>query len=315
VRAELHVGDDLPPRYRKGIFKKPRSYPAWVCFDAPGARATPDIEALGGLNMSVKLMQVPGLKLLDDEKHTQDLLGNSAPTSLAGTVVDRARLEQQRREQTPLHYFLDPRRPRIFELLVHALYGQPVASPLECRYHSGAPFLIGQGQAMQYSMRPRAVTCSPMPSLPANLPARSLRDTMVDTLARGEVLFDLLIQVQTDPRAMPIENAAVRWPERLSPWLMAGTLRIFQQRFDTPAQRQFARELRFTPWHAVPEHRPLGSLNRARRLLYEECFKASPLGPQHPHVHREPTGDERLEEPRLNRRHSLRCAASEPPQA
>ena len=31
-----------------------------------------------------------------------------------------------------------------------------VTSPLECRYYGAAPFLLGQGQAMQYSLRPRA---------------------------------------------------------------------------------------------------------------------------------------------------------------
>jgi len=28
-------------------------------------------------------------------------------------------------------------------------------------------------------------------------------------------------------------------------------------------------QLSFTPWHSLPEHQPLGSINRARRVIYE----------------------------------------------
>jgi hypothetical protein len=27
--------------------------------------------------------------------------------------------------------------------------------------------------------------------------------------------------------------------------------------------------LSFTPWHALPEHRPLGGINRARKVIYD----------------------------------------------
>ena len=54
---------------------------------APGcgsrARArtcTPDIDDVGFMSMSIKLMDVAGPKLLDDEKLTQDMLGVSTPT-------------------------------------------------------------------------------------------------------------------------------------------------------------------------------------------------------------------------------------------
>lgn len=30
-----------------------------------------------------------------------------------------------------------------------------------------------------------------------------------------------------------------------------------------------ADNLAFTPWHALPEHRPLGNMNRTRRVVYE----------------------------------------------
>jgi hypothetical protein len=295
LRAELSVSEGLPRRYRKGIFAKPRRFPAWVCFSGPGPESLPDIQALGGPRMSVKLMQVPGRKLLDDEKHTQDLCGISTPTSPAPTVLDSVQLEAQRRARTPLYYFLDPRRQHLLELLLLALYEDLVTSPLECRYYGAAPFLLGQGQAMQYSLRPRAITRTPIPELRRSPPDHYLRQAMQRTLAAGEVSFDLLIQVQTDAHAMPIEDAGVRWPERLSPWLTAATLRFPQQEFDGLAQRQFAKALRFTPWHALPEHRPLGNQNRALRRLYLEQLELERRSSAPP-PRVEPTGDEVFDE-------------------
>ena len=77
-----------------------------------------------------------------------------------------------------------------------------------------------------------------------------------------------MLQLQTDAFRMPIENASVRWPEKLSPFVPAARLHIPSQRFDSPEQLAFANVLSYTPWHAVPEHRPLGNQSRARRRMY-----------------------------------------------
>jgi hypothetical protein len=92
---------------------------------------------------------------------------------------------------------------------------------------------------------------------------------MVATLMREDVEFDIRLQKQTDPHLMPIENAAVLWPEKLSPRQSVATLRIPKQKFDSPAQMDFARSLSYNPWHCIAEHRPLGNQSRARRRMYE----------------------------------------------
>ena len=87
-----------------------------------------------------------------------------------------------------------------------------------------------------------------------------------------------------------IENASVLWPERLSPRVSVATLRIARQKFDSPAQMDFARRLSYNPWHCIPEHRPLGNQSRARRRIY---LALSTLRHQMNAVpHYEPTGDE-----------------------
>jgi hypothetical protein len=36
---------------------------------------------------------------------------------------------------------------------------------------------------------------------------------------------------------------------------------------------EFGDNLSFTPWHALSEHRPLGGIQRARRVVYETISK------------------------------------------
>jgi hypothetical protein len=98
------------------------------------------------------------------------------------------------------------------------------------------------------------------------------------------------VQLQTDPHLMPIENAGVLWPERLSPRVSVGTLRIPRQTFNSPAQIAFARRLSYNPWHCIAEHRPLGNQSRARRKIYSELSRLRHDMNQVPHF--EPTGSE-----------------------
>ena len=57
----------------------------------PGPYITPDIDDVGFMSMSIKLMGVPGPKLLEDEQHTQDFLGVSPPTFVTpDTRAERA---------------------------------------------------------------------------------------------------------------------------------------------------------------------------------------------------------------------------------
>jgi hypothetical protein len=112
----------------------------------------------------------------------------------------------------------------------------------------------------------------------------------VATLARQDVEFDLLVQVQTDPHLMPIENAAVRWPEKVSPFVPAATIHIPRQKFDTPAHVALGKRLSLNPWHCLPEHRPLGNQSRARRRMYMELSRLRQSRNQTPHE--EPTGNE-----------------------
>jgi hypothetical protein len=70
----------------------------------------------------------------------------------------------------------------------------------------------------------------------------------------------------------------------------AAVLRIPKQTFDSPEQLAFARVLSYNPWHCIPEHRPLGNVNRARKRLYYELSRLRQR--MNSVEHFEPTGDD-----------------------
>ena len=294
VRATVTIRDDLPEQFRRGLFSEVRSYPAYVRFSGPGPDVPKDIQDVGFVSMAMKVMDVPGPKIMDDEKFTQDMLCVCTPTFVTPNTRCNARLQDWSLRDMPLYYFWDPRDSHILDFLMQSLWNETQYNPLGQQYFSCVPYLLGEGQAMQYSFAPKTEVDTAIPGIPfGRVPENYLRDNMVKTLARKSVEFDLLIQLQTDPHRMPIEDAAVRWPQSLSPYIKAATIHIPQQTFDSPAQFEFTRRLSINPWHCLHEHRPLGNQSRARRRMY---FELSSLRQKmNETTHLEPDGTETFE--------------------
>jgi hypothetical protein len=293
VRAEFIVHDNLPPELRHGIYAEPRSYRAWVRFSGPGPYITPDIDDIGFMSISIKLMGVPGPKLMEEEKFTQDMFGVSTPTFVTPDTEANAQLQVASLKNAQIFHFVNLHRSHVLDLIMQSLWTKTQSSPFEAPYFSCVPYLLGAGQAMQYSVWPRSTRRTPIPRLPLRPPDDYLRDAMVASLAAGDVEFDIRLQLQTDPHLMPLENNAVLWPEKLSPRVSAATLRIPRQKFDSPAQLDFARQLSYNPWHCIAEHRPLGNQSRARRRMYDTLSKLRHSMNNVPLY--EPNGDETFE--------------------
>jgi hypothetical protein len=293
VRGEFIVHDGLPAKLRHGIFAEPRTFRAWVRFSGPGPYVTPDIDDVGFMSISIKLMGVQGPKLMDEERFTQDLLGVTTPTFVTPDTRANAQLQVASLQNAQLYYFVNLTRPHLRDFIMQALWLKTQSSPFEAPYFSCVPYLLGEGQAMQYSVWPTATTRTRVPRLPFRPPDDYLRDAMVASLSKGDVELDFRVQLQTDPHLMPIEHAGVLWPERLSPRVSVATLRLPRQTFNSPAQMAFARRLSYNPWHSIPEHRPLGNQSRARRRMYQQLSTLRHSMNAAPHY--EPTGDEVFE--------------------
>jgi hypothetical protein len=287
VRGELEVLPDLPANLARGLFAQPRHYPAWVRFSGPGPYAPPDLEDLGQCSVAIKVMGVEGPKLMDDERSTQDLIMVSPASFVTPNIRENAKMQGWVRAKAPIGYAIAPGDSHLTHLAMQLLYSPVQANPLEIQYYSNVPFLLGEGQAVQYSLRPTSARRSKIPAHPTE---NYLRDAMVETLRDRPVTFDFMVQVQTDPHRMPIEDATVKWPEKLSPYVPVARLTLPRQRFDSDEQLAFADVLRYNPWHSKPEHKPLGNSNRARKRMYEELavLRQQMNGVRHV----EPTGEE-----------------------
>jgi hypothetical protein len=290
VRAEFIVHDDLPPEFRKGIYAEPRTFRAWVRFSGPGPYITPDIDDVGFMSISIKLMGVPGPKLMDDEKSTLDMFGVSTPTFVTPDTEANAQLQKESLKNAQIFYFINLHRSHILDGIMQMLWIKTQSSPFEAPYFSCVPYLLGEGRAMQYSVWPKSSKRTRIPRLPLRPPDDYLRNAMLAALDAGDVEFDISLQLQTDPHLMPIENNAVLWPTRLSPPVSVATLRLPRQTFNSPAQMEFAKKLSYNPWHCIAEHRPLGNQSRARRRMYWVLSELRHAMNAVPHY--EPTGDE-----------------------
>jgi hypothetical protein len=293
VRGEFIVHDNLPAQFRHGIYAQPHTYRAWVRFSGPGPYITPDIDDVGFMSISIKLLGVPGPKLMEEEKFTLDMFGVSTPTFVTPDTKANAQLQIESLKNAQIFYFLNFHRPHVLDLIMQSLWVKTQSSPFEAPYFSCVPYLLGEGQAMQYSVWPKSKRRTPIPRLPLRPADDYLREAMVAALAEGDVEFDFRLQLQTDPHLMPLENNAVLWPEELSPRVSVATLRLPKQKFDALAQMEFAKRLSYNPWHTIAEHRPLGNQSRARRRMYEQLSTLRHTMNAVPHY--EPNGDEIFE--------------------
>jgi hypothetical protein len=221
------------------------------------------------------------------------MFGVSTPTFVTPDTKANAQLQIESLKNAQVFHFINLHRPHILDFIMQGLWTKTQSSPFEAPYFSCVPYLLGEGQAMQYSVWPKSTKRTPIPRLPLRPPDDYLRDAMVQSLAQGDVELEVRLQRQTDPHLMPIENNGVLWPEKLSPRVPVATLRLPRQTFNSTAQMEFAKRLSYNPWHCIPEHRPLGNQSRARRRMYGELSKLRHTMNKVPHY--EPTGDEVFE--------------------
>ena len=214
LRGEFSVLAGLPANLRRGLFAEPRTYPAWVRFSGPGPFAPPDIEDLGQCSVGIKVMGVPGPKLIDDERFTQDLILVSPASFVTPNIRENAKLQRWVRAKAPLAYAINPFDSHLLHMFMQLLYSPMQANPLEVQYYSNVPFLLGEDQAVEYSLKPRERARTRIPARPAE---NYLRDAMVRTLTAAPRTFDFMIQVQTDPHLMPIEDATVNHGRKACP--------------------------------------------------------------------------------------------------
>ena len=87
-------------------------------------------------------------------------------------------------------------------------------------------------------------------------------------LDAADATFDFLVQFQSDSTRAPIEDATVEWTEQDCPVPPRGADPDPAPGLRGCRSNGRCEQTGFNPWHCLADHRPLGSMNRARREIY-----------------------------------------------
>ena len=268
VRAEFQVLETLPKHLAQGLFIPGKKYQAWIRFSNGSPDATQADIKKDARGMAIKVLAVSGAKRLEDEVATQDFIMINHPVFF---VNDPNRYMSFMQDINSDRFFRKLHIP--FALgskgtLIALNLRTKISNPLQTRYWSMVPYQLGIGpdrQAVKYSARSCTAAVDPIPNHPKH---DFLRDALRTSLQKGDACMEFLVQPRTSSTLL-VEDAMTEWKETQAPFYQVATIRIPQQVFDTPDQNKFCENLSFTPWHTLAEHKPLGVINRMRKVIYD----------------------------------------------
>ena len=294
LRGELRVPGGLPAALAQGLFAAPGTYPVVLRLSTnPGDVLDDSVSTPRGL--ALKVIGVPGERLPDAPGDVQDFVMVNAPAFSAGTL--KAFLTSLK----PLAASTDA--PQIFKKAFSAamrgaesaleavggrsatllsLGGQPETHILGETFYSQVPLRYGDHVA-KVAVRPASPELKRLTGAPLDVNGRpnGLREAVAAFFADQGAEWDLCVQLNTSTDTMPIEDASVVWPEDESPYVPVARIRVEPQEAWSEAKHAAVDDrMAFSPWHGIAAHRPLGSIMRARKSVYEgsALFRASANG-------------------------------------
>ncbi|KAI1315286.1 hypothetical protein EDD11_001018 [Mortierella claussenii] len=275
LRAELRVNDNIPPEFAKGIFVPGKTYEAVLRLSNADANPNQQDNHDDGRGFALKLLGVEGEKLLETDKTatTQDFLfikdpiffTNDAQTYLdlfskmaTGSVIDKITLP----------FTLGLRG----SLIAAKLGTGKIGNPLQIPYFSAVPYQLGVGEgrlAVKYAIRPVSDQKDPIPLSPSH---DYLHEAVKASVSQSPVQFKFLVQPKVNEH-QNVEDSMTEWDVKEAPFYEIATLTIPTQDADSHELLVLGERLSFNPWHCLKEHRPLGSINRIRKVVYERISR------------------------------------------
>lgn len=288
ARFRVEPNKDLPENVQAGLFREEKEYTAVIRFSNGDSFLDAGTDELG---MPIMDVQGMAIKVLipdqnDPSKNiSQDFVMANHEVFLAKDVAQllefvqvsgaynqekKVLVEKFGEDKAGLKAELMPVFGKYVEQLKLRFPGALLfksnapASPLQATYWSQTPYRLGPKQAVKYVVVPRNGDMK----LSSDRSADFLKEAMVQQLTTHKIpaIFDFCVQLQTDADEMPIEDPTKSWGDAR---IKVATLTIYPQKFDSEAQMKFCEDLSFSPWRSLPEHAPLGGINRARNPIYE----------------------------------------------
>ena len=259
--GELQLNPHRDPRTRFGVFAGDALRRVVVRFSNGVGWKQTDKE-LDARGMALKVLDVPGPKYLPDEQGTQDFLMTNTPVPVGRDAVEFmtfARANAHGKAAGVL--FLIGHAPNVAEALSRT---NAVDSMVTERYWSGGAFHLGAHQTVKFMTRPCDLRLVREPKRDSD---DYLRADLVAAAKEG-ICMQLYVQFQVDPERTPVEDTSKIWEESDSPIVPVAKVVMPPQTID-PKNTAACDQLSFSPWHAIPAHKPMGHINRARRFVYD----------------------------------------------
>jgi hypothetical protein len=283
IRGKLTIKKDLPDFLKQGIFASEGIYPAIMRFStSPGDIMHDSVSTPRGI--AIKLMGVEGERLTGEPtSRTQDFLMVNGPAFLkpdAKSFVPGLKLlaKTTDRAEGLKRVFSAVLRgtERLIERLggesptIKSLGGHPQTNILGETFFTQVPLLYGKYMA-KFSLVPIAPELTALKDAPLEADKENgIREAVSAFFKTHTAKWELRAQLCTNIETMPIEDASVVWPEVESPYIAVATLEATPQvSWDDATFPQIEDRLTFSPWNGVQDHRPLGSVMRARRHVYQ----------------------------------------------
>ena len=281
--AELTVLGGLPADLAQGLFARPATYRAALRLStSPGDLLPDSVSTPRG--MALKLFAVPGEQLSGNAADsTQDFLLVDGPAFLVATpkaFLGNVKLLAASTDKAQGLKVAFSTALRGIERALAAVGGQsntltalgghPATNPLGATYYSQVPIRYGDF-IVKLAVVPVGAIAA-LTDAPVDVGARddALRAAVGQHFAEHGAEWEVRVQLCSDLKTMPVEDAAVEWPAEASPYVTVA-------RLSAPAQPAWSLDqvaaidesLSFSPWHGLVAHRPLGGIMRARRVVYQ----------------------------------------------
>lgn len=262
AQAYFDIAEDLPDDLKVGLFRTPGRYEALVRFSTG---LEPKDNKPNTHAMAIKVLNADGSAQGNNLGVCQDFISLAFPLFMIQNVEQYVTMFEEALE--------DPAAPMFWGahaglLQLQAGHFKVVNCHLEQQFWGQTPIAFGNGAA-RFTIRPHIGNRS---SLPLTDTANGLRDALADQLTskRRTAKFDFCLQFQIDPASMSVEDPSVPWG---SAFFTVAKLTIPPQECTSDAHLSVGENMTISPWQCLPEHRPLGGIQRCRKLVYEASVK------------------------------------------
>ena len=273
VAAKFTVDPSLPLKYQTGIFATPgKEYDSLIRFSSSLGPVGDNVKDARG--MAIKVFGVPGKKLLADQADatTQDFIQINATTFPARDAKEFAGIVSIKTNPINAVKFL-LERPILRAREIKALLGLSSGNPdngkslADHQFFSQVSYLLKGPQInspIKFTTRP----CGPTEEMSLDGSESELRNDLQARLAKGNLCYEFAMQFYAEGQGLTVEDGMNEWKEAFVPFVKFATVIIPKQTFLTDEKLHYCDALSMHPWHALPEHRPLGNLNRTRKIVY-----------------------------------------------